>query len=55
MAKMNWERYGRKIAYGKPKQIKGWPIVDKSTNVGIKLFQVMRARPLVWGYSRGKK
>jgi hypothetical protein len=45
----------RRIAYGKPKAIKGWPIVDRTTDIGISMFQILRARPYAFGYKAGRK
>jgi hypothetical protein len=46
----------QRIAYGKPRQVKEIPVVaDRLGNVGVRLFQVLRARPYAVGYKRGKK
>ena len=47
----------RKLAYGRPRPIRGWPLVDKLTDVGVRYYQITRFRPAVWGYdvARGKK
>lgn len=46
----------QRIAYGKPKRVKEIPVIaDRLGNVGVRLFQVLRARPYAFGYKRGKK
>jgi hypothetical protein len=56
---MRGDRFGRwakGVAYKKPVRVKQVPgASDVAGNVSVKLFQVLRARPFYFGYSRGRK
>ena len=45
----------QQIAYGTPKHVRQIPVVsDKAGTVAVRLFQVMRARPFVYGLRKGE-
>jgi hypothetical protein len=48
----------RKLAYGKPKNIKGaGKVINAGSRIGTRLIQITALRPEIWGYdkARGKK
>lgn len=45
----------RNVAYGRPKRVKEIPAISNvAADVGVRVFQVLRARPLVFGYKTGR-
>jgi len=56
MVSTKYDNKFQKAAYGKPKPVKGLPPgSNTAANIGIKVVQITRVRPLLFGYKRGKQ
>lgn len=52
---MAFERTLNRLAYGKPKSkpMVG-KLIDRSSSIGVRVFQITRLRPLAYGIRKGK-